>query len=964
MSKITIFQESLLVTGIMCFEGCGNTIQASLRFCIDECIEKKILPSDAQLIVDAEPNGLGIHKLIISIESEQDNFITGEHFHSKLSAKIKEDLLFDIIDDSEETNYKKSSWSNGKNILINLISMGIVVAFTLIFPPSILLTVGLTTLSFLTTAFTSREYLLAFFHNFQTKSFVNMATTISLGWFLSLAHTLFHAITMPLTAGFSMAFMSFIMPLMLVTCINGMDELKRLIMDKSKKIQLKGMKTLFPQMSEKYSCYQLSQENFDILSHKINSAINQNITITSSSVEDEDENESLSLIQNILATAQVTESKKSSLTAGMLIEVKPGECFPVDCILVQGNTVIDASLLTGEAQQSKQLWQNIPAGAINLGQTVTVYALKNPYNSTVNSLLFRSNRARNAAVANAEIPNFAYFYTALILLGMVGSILVPVAFGVITVPLVMQNVIGILFSMCPCTVAIAHQLPKLISIHHRNSKGIHLRDDSLIDADSDEIHTVVFDKTGTLTTGNAVVESSDIALESPLWQRIYLLEKTYGREHPLAKAIQKYYEATTKEQPLFDEIKECKIDAKNRGLTARVQGKALQIGSYDYLKDNNIILPELDKSKMEQGFSAVCVAEEGCYKGAIYIKHEVRKGVLKALTDLKEQDKTIIMLTGDNRISAIGFNQQINSIFEKENIYTGQTPQDKEFFLNAWMSKPGVNPKGVWFCGDGLNDAPCCRIVSEKGGISCSMSSNDKSSFFTDISLNGTLDYLFKHRELNRSLRQNIDQNKGILIYSTIAFLAFIISFSTVGIAVPPLIPMAIMMSTTLFILFNSYRIQPAIDQALDKYTSWPKNILSSNLSIGLLLGASSLLICGILAATITTGGLKLPLFTFGAGAVAAFSSICTLSALGLSGAFMIVLTTSLLSEQQPPQEKESIPNVNETEINASLSVSEKFTIGKERSYGNFFLSYPENSSGQEQTINNNEAYQSTQCIL
>lgn len=944
MSKIVIFQESFLVSGIMCFDGCGNTIQRFLHSCIRDCIEKKILPPDARLIVDAEPNGLGIHRLMLSIESEQDDFIRLENFHSILSAKIKKDIVFEIIDGSKEISNKKSDWTNWINILINLISMGVVIACALIFPPSVLLTVGLTAFSFLTTAFTSREYLLTFFRNFRTKSFANMATTISIGWFLSLGHTLFHSIAMPLAASFSMVFMSFLMPLMLITCINGMDEIKRLVMDKSKKIQLKGLKTLFPQMAEKYPCYQLSEENFANLSHKINWILNYKTQDPSSNLFAGDiadvEDDSLLVIQNIVDTSEAREEQKNLLREGMLIEVKPGECFPVDCILVQGNTVIDASLLTGESQQSKQRWQTIPAGAINLCQPVTVYAIKNPYNSTVNSLLFRSNRARGNAASETGIPKFAYFYTALIAMGIIGAVLAPVAFGAITLTSVMQNIIGILFSTCPCTIAIAHELPKLISIHHRNNKGIHLRDDSFINADSDEMHTVVFDKTGTLTTGNSLVESSDIALNSPLWQRVYLLEKAYGREHPLAKAIQKYYEANTNKKPLFDEINECKVDEKNRGLTARVQGKVLQVGSYDYLKSKHVMLPEPDKSKMEQGFSAVCVAEEGHYKGVIYIKHEIRKGVLEVLTRLKKEGKKIIMLTGDNHLSAKGFNQQINSIFDEEDIYAGQTPQDKESLLNDFMSKSKSNPKGVWFCCDGLNDAPCCRIVSQKGGVSCATSANDKSAFFTDISLNGSLDYLFKHNKLNRSLRQNIAQNKGILIYSTLAFLAFIISFSIAGVAVSPLIPMAIMLLTTLFILFNSYRTQLVIDNVLDKFTPWPKKLLSSNLSIGLLLGASAILICGVLVATISTGGLALPIIAFAAGAAAAFSSVCTLSAMGLFTAFVMLLTASLVSKQGPSQEK-LILDDNQQQLNSSRAVPEGLAINEGVSYGKLFLDEP-----------------------
>jgi Cu+-exporting ATPase len=904
MPKTIIFQKSLLISGIMCFDGCGLTIQRLLHTCIADCIEKNILPSDARLIVDAEPSGLGIHQLTVSIESEVADFIPSNDFYNTLSTKIKKDINFEVIDEQEEQERKPHQKKNWIDILINVISMATVLILTLIFPPSIFLTIGLSALTFLSTAYTARAYIWAFFQNLRTKNFANMATTISLGWFLSMGHTLFHAISMPLAKSFSMVFMNFIMPSLLMACINGMDEIKRIIIEKSKKIQLKGMKALFPQMSETYRCYKITPSELAFLSEKINIGLQSLHSPEYCSPLSQDEEVRL---HDLLTTQFIGEEKRSLLREGTLIDVNVGECFPVDCILIKGHTVIDASLLTGEPHQTKNCWQPISSGAINLLQKVTVYAVKNAYNSTVNTLLFRSNRAPKTAIVKEQIPKFAYFYSALIMICLLVAIISPIALGVATIPLVIQNIIGILFAVCPCTIAIAHQLPRLISLHHRSRRGIQLRDDGLIAPQSEIIHTIVFDKTGTLTTGNSIVESSDIPITSSLWQRIYLLEKAYGRAHPLAKAIQTYYENTINNQPLFDEVNECTVDDKNRGLSARVQGKKIQIGNVDYLRGSGITLPEPAKSKISQGFSAVCIAEDGVYQGIIYVKHEVRKGVVEALTQLKKEGKKIIMLTGDNFLSAQGFNQQMNGIFDKADIQAGQTPQNKESFLTKIFETEGTNPKGVWFVGDGLNDAPCCRIVSEKGGVSCAMDSKDKSAFFTDITLNGSLDYIFEHHSLNHALQLNIAQNKGILIYSTLVFLAFMISFSIAGVAVSPLIPMAIMLSTTLSVLFNSYRTQLNIDLALDKRGPWYKKLLSSNGSIGLLLAASVLLISAVLVATLSTGGLALPVIAFTAGAAMALSSICTLSAITLLSIFVGMISfyvlcgehSTLVSERQ-----------------------------------------------------------------
>jgi len=203
------------------------------------------------------------------------------------------------------------------------------------------------------------------------------------------------------------------------------------------------------------------------------------------------------------------------------------------------------------------------------------------------------------------------------------------------------------------------------------------------------------------------------------------------------------------------------------------------------------------------------------------------------------------------------------------------------------MSSKGINPKGVWFVGDGLNDAPCARIVTEKGGVSCAMTSDDKTAFFTDLSLNGSLDYLFEHNKINRFLKKNVLQNQWLLAYGSIAFLAITVTFSITGIAVSPIIPLLVMASTTLFILFNSSRVQHSIDNALDKKKSWLKQLLASDLSISLLVGASMLLTCGLLisvaAPAVIAGGV---------------SSACVLATSALFGSLVLLTTRSLFVDK------------------------------------------------------------------
>ena len=883
MAKKIIFQDTFLVSGIMCFSGCGARLEGILKRCFDACKQNNLLPAHAELVQDAEPQALGIQRLLITVENDDEDVNPHPDVYPLISTQFKEAIQsigFKIIDNHEAKKKEKSNRVNWINMVVNLLAMGAIVALSIIFPPSLLLTLGLTAISFVTTAITARDYLINCIRNLRDKNIANMSTTITLGWLLSLAHTVYHVITMPLTHGFSMLFMNFIMPIMLIAGINGMDEIKRLILNKSEKMHLQGIQALFPQMADEYSCCPIAEHDSDALS-----------VLMGEELHDAD------ALQDLLNHDHFRMKSKNSLKQGMLIKIKGGECFPVDCMLMEGNALVDASLLTGEPQQGKQRMDFIPAGAVNLGGSVTVYATKDSYHSTVNQLLFRANRAKENRISAPSNRLFTYLYAALIIIGIVASIITPLAFGLFSISLLLQNITGILFAICPCTMAIAHQLPSLLSIYRRGNKGIILSDENL-SRQSDEIHTVVFDKTGTLTTGNSQVESSE-GISEALWQRIYLLEKQHGAEHPLANAITRYYEEKAPEPIMMNDINSVSADSKNRGLSATVQGREIHIGNLAYLQQQGIALPLMMNShKMEQGFSPVYVAEDRVYKGVIFIKHEIRKDILAALSRLKKEGKKIIMLTGDNQQAAIGFNQQNGGVFDEADIYAQQTPQNKESFLRNLMHSDAINPKGVWFVGDGLNDAPCSRLVSEKGGVSCAMTSDDKAAFFTDISLNGSLDYLFEHQNMNGFLKKNIRSNQGLLAYGSMAFLAFIIAFSIAGIAVSPLIPLLIMASTTLLILFNSYRVQLSVDTALDKRTSWPKRLLASDLSIGLLVGASMLILCGLIISTVATGGLALPILVFTAGAVAAISSACALGAFALFGLFVLLTATHLLMDK------------------------------------------------------------------
>ncbi len=873
MNKKIIFEYSIDISGIMCHSSCGFLIQYELKEIVKQFKKQKRLPDDVKLILSAEPVCVGIQKNNLMLES-QESFLLDKLFFADFSALVKEKLntpQFKIVD--TVTLSSKSFKVNWLNISINLIALVSIIFLTLVFPPSFLLTLSLLAISTLATALTSRHYLLNFFNNLRHKKWATMSTAISLGFFLSLAHSFYHSLKMPMMHSFSMVFMTFMMPVSVMALVNITDEIKHIILNKSQKMHLKGMNSLFPQMACEYDYYPSTKES------EVFAQFMKQFNYSDPAAKANFKTEGEALLTTVLDNAPTfLQRNKNSLTPQMIIKIKKGEAFPVDCLLLKGNTWVNSSD-SGEFYQRKQRLDWVAAGAINLGEEVLAYVLENNYNSTINKISFRANREHKAKTINPP-QHFIYFYSFIIIAAIVAAFAIPLICGVFVWPLVMQNLIGIIFTICPCTQLLAHQLPTLLGARQLTKKGIGLRGLEVTEQGK-KIHTIVFDKTGTLTTGESRVVSKE-NISDALWKRIYLLEKEKGFLHPLGKAIINDYETHAQSPVLINDI-DLISDEDNRGLTAQVQGRKIQVGNWQYLSEAGVIgLKPLEdfQHQLDKGYTPVFAAEDNIYQGVAWVKHEIRKEVLSNLQAFKAQGIKLIMLTGDNKKSALGFNQQYGAIFEEANIHAEKTPTNKEVFIKELSQT--CDPRGLCFIGDGFNDAACAVMTSDLGGISCANTSQDKTAFFSDLSLNGSFSYVTKHHEISSSLRKNKLQNQLLLLGGAFALLAFIICYSTVGLAFSPPLSMIIMIASIVSTICNSYRVTLFVDNTLSLKPSWFKRWLASDFALGLASAAALLFTVALLITILTTGTLALPTLSFAAGTMTALSTVCVLSALAL----------------------------------------------------------------------------------
>lgn len=819
----TVYEDSFLVSGLMCFDVCGKTIENAIRAYL-----KRRFPN-AKIYISSDPMPYGMHKYTVVIQSSE--LINTVNLTNDIKVELA-DTGFEVFDRSLLSEQNPRNWLN---ILINIIAIASIITLSVIFPPSLFLSLGLGAIGFAITLFTAREYIFNFFKALLSGNFLSMPVTVTLGWLLALAHAIYHLSFMPLLTNFAMTFMSFIMPIILVSIVNVMDEIKRRIQKKSRKVFLNGINSLFPEMREEYPGVQLPED--------IAESFRQDV-------------ESIDIERS-----EYVNYKRYAICKDMLLKVKAGECFPVDGKIVSGSTYVDKAIINGEPAIEAGVGTDVESGCLNLWRDVVILTSASEYHSAANKLLLHANTYDNTNNKKLEVRvnnKFYYFYFGLFAVGLIISVVLSCVLGTFSVGVMLQTMAGLLFAICPCTIGIAHYLPRLLKSYqlHKEDIIVNEENNSLNIADFD---VFIFDKTGTLTSESKVVDSENIS--DDLWKKIYIIEKQLGRQHPIALALQKHVE-NKKFSDISKEISQIK-EISASGICAAFGNEEIAIGNSNFLLSQCI---EVQPKHISDG-TCVYVAIDGRCVGNITVKHELRPGMQAALQHLKSPNlaKHLIMLTGDKESAANSLNLQTGSLFDE--VYAEKTPKEKSKIIEQIGKK--FNAQKVCFIGDGLNDAWCSKTLQKMGGLSVAISSNDKAAFFTNISLNGSLDYLFVKQEIEQQEQKIIKQNKLIMACGAIIFLAFLIGFEVMGISSSPLIPVIVMFATTLCVLFNSYRVQVATHNLLNKQNlSITNKAMQSNLVTGLLIGGSLALVIAVLMASFTSLHLSLPLFVFGGGVI------------------------------------------------------------------------------------------------
>ena len=384
---------------------------------------------------------------------------------------------------------------------------------------------------------------------------------------------------------------------------------------------------------------------------------------------------------------------------GDYIVVKPGEKVPLDGLVVEGNSMVDTSALTGESVlRTVNKGDELLSGFINKNALLTVQVTKDFSESTVSKIL---DMVENASSKKSKTENFisvfSRYYTPIVVtLAALLAILPPVFIkGALFSEWIHRGLIFLVVS-CPCALVLSIPLSYFSGIGVASKNGILIKGSNYLEA-LRYVDTVVFDKTGTLTEGVFdVVNVKAIGVSEEELMKFASIAEA-NSNHPIAKSILKYYN----KQVDLNKIDEYEEIAAH-GIKVKYENNIILAGNEKLMKANNIKI-----EKNTNMGTVVYVAVNNKFIGYIVIADKIKKDSEEAIKGIKEQGiKQTVMLTGDNKDVA----QSVAEKLKLDKVFSNLLPNEKVDRIEELYVGRNEKEK-IAFVGDGINDAPVLARV-------------------------------------------------------------------------------------------------------------------------------------------------------------------------------------------------------------------------------------------------------------
>ena len=401
---------------------------------------------------------------------------------------------------------------------------------------------------------------------------------------------------------------------------------------------------------------------------------------------------------NIKKNGSIEKVSPDKINIGDIIIVKPGEKVPLDGTIVDGNSMLDTSALTGESvPREVSIGDEVLSGSINQNGLIEIKVTKNFGESTVSKILdLVENASSKKSKSENFISKFAKYYTPIVVvIAVLLAIIPPIIFKETEFIQWLYRALTFLVVSCPCALVISIPLGFFGGIGGASKLGVLVKGSNYLEALS-KTEVVVFDKTGTLTEGVFEVQkvnSVDITKEDLIKCAAYA--ESFSN-HPIANSLKKAYGKDIDNKKISETH-----ELSGLGVNAVVDGNAVFVGNEKLMQEKNI-----EYIKCNEIGTILYVAINNQFKGTIIISDKIKADAKKAIEKLKKNNvKKIVMLTGDKK--AVG--ESVAKELGLDEVYTELLPNNKVEKVEELMKSKSKKGK-LAFVGDGINDAPVLAI--------------------------------------------------------------------------------------------------------------------------------------------------------------------------------------------------------------------------------------------------------------
>lgn len=473
----------------------------------------------------------------------------------------------------------------------------------------------------------------------------------------------------------------------------------------------------------------------------------------------------------------------NDIQKGDIVICRPGEKIAVDGIITKGRTHTDEAFITGESKPvSKDVGSRVIAGSINYDGYIEYKAENIGKDSEISHIVNMVVEATNTKAPIARLADkiSGYFVPTIFVIAVISFLLnlAVVRNGTQAI----NALVSVLVVACPCALGLATPLAMVVAIGNCTKNGILVKSSETLEASS-KIDTVVFDKTGTLTQGKLAIQDKEISKEN--MKILQSLEE--HSNHPLAKSICENADNLYSVEE-FEEI-------SGLGIKGKIKNQVYFAGNNKFIGDRENPYKNLEEEFSNKGESIVYLFTEKSVLGIVGLQDTIKPEMKEVINKLKQAQKQVIMLTGDNTNTANSIARELGI----EKVISNVSPKEKLEKIKELNTN-----NNCLMIGDGINDSPALKTASI--GVSVQNGTDITQDSADIILLNQNMDSVYKILTIGDKTIKIIKQNLFWALFYNIAMVP--LATGLLPITLNPMIASLAMTLSSFTVVINSLRLK------------------------------------------------------------------------------------------------------------------------------------------------------------